>query len=70
MLQNLNSEISECYQHALENRRWADESRDPGTKQDFLAVERRWLQLAHNYEFAQRLSNFAEPFRRRKRQSK
>jgi hypothetical protein len=69
MVQKLSSEISECYQHALENRRWADESRDPGSKQDFFAVERRWLQLAHNYEFAQHLSNFAEPFRRRKQQT-
>jgi hypothetical protein len=66
MLQKLKNEIGECLQHALECRRWGDESNDPGSKQDFLDMERRWLQLAHNYEFAERLSNFTEPFSRRK----
>ena len=26
-------------------------------------MERRWLSLAHSYEFAERLSNYVEPFR-------
>jgi hypothetical protein len=29
-------------------------------------MERRWLHLARSYEFADRLSNFNEPFRKRK----
>jgi len=66
MLQKLKNEIAECYQHALECRRSGDESSDPGSKQDFLDMERRWLQLAHSYEFAGHLSNFTEPFSRRK----
>jgi hypothetical protein len=65
MLQKLKTEIAECYQHAPECRRRADESSDPATKQDFLEMERRWIQLAHSYEFAERLSNFPEPFSRR-----
>jgi hypothetical protein len=65
MLQKLTNEIAECYRLALECRRGADQSRDPGTTQDYLDMERRWLQLAHSYEFAERLSNFTEPFSRR-----
>jgi len=32
-------------------------------------MEKRWLSLAPNYEFAERLSNFIEPFRKQKRQT-
>jgi len=66
MLQKLKTEIAECYQHALECRRRADDSSDPGCKQEFLGMEERWIQLAHSYDFAECLSNFTEPFRRRK----
>jgi hypothetical protein len=66
MLQKLSKEISDCYECALESRRRADESRDPRTKQDFLDMERRWIQLAHSYEFAERLSSFTAPFRKHK----
>ena len=62
MLQKLKTEIAECYQHALECRRWGNESSDPGTKQDYLDMEGRWVQLAHSYEFTERLSNFTERF--------
>jgi hypothetical protein len=33
---------------------------------DYLEMEQRWLALARSYEFAERLSNFTEPFRNRK----
>jgi hypothetical protein len=33
MLQKLNKEIAECYEHAVECRRRADESSDPGSSQ-------------------------------------
>jgi hypothetical protein len=32
---------------------------------DYLEMEQRWLALARSYEFAERLSNFTEPFRNR-----
>jgi hypothetical protein len=35
---------------------------------DFLAMETRWLSLAHSYELAERLSNYTAPFGKRKRQ--
>jgi hypothetical protein len=57
---------SDCYECALECRRRADESSDPATKQDFLDMERRWIQRAHSYEFAERLSNFTAPSRKHK----
>jgi hypothetical protein len=66
MLQKLDSEIRECYRHAAECSRRADESQDSFTKQEFLDAEKRWLCLAHSYEFAERLSNFTEPARRQK----
>jgi hypothetical protein len=31
-------------------------------------MEQRWLTLARSYEFAERLSNFTEPFRSRRQQ--
>ena len=68
MLQTLDSEISECYLHAAKCSCSAAQSRDPLTKQDFLDMQRRWLCLAHSYEFAELLWNFTEPFRRRNRQ--
>ena len=52
MLQKLDSEIRECYRHAAECSRRADESRDAFTRQDFLEAEKRWLCLARSYEFA------------------
>jgi len=30
-----------------------------------LDMEKRWLNLARSYEFAERLSDFTKPFRRR-----
>jgi hypothetical protein len=68
MLQTLDSEIRECYRHAAECNRRADQRRDSLTKLDFLDMERRWLYLAHSYQFAERLSNFSESCRRRNRQ--
>jgi hypothetical protein len=35
-------------------------------RNDYLEMEQRWLALARSYEFAERLSNFTEPFRNRK----
>ena len=61
MRQTLDSEIRDCYLHAAECRRSADQSRDRAARQDFLEMEKRWLRLAGNYEFAEQLSNFSTP---------
>jgi hypothetical protein len=68
MLQNLTIDIRECYLHAEQCRRWAEIEPMPSVKADFLEMERRWLSLAHNYEFAERLSDFTAPFSKRKQQ--
>jgi hypothetical protein len=68
MLQNLSNEIRECYLRAEECKGRADTAKTPAARTDFLDMEDRWLSLAHSYEFAERLSSFTEPFRKRKRQ--
>jgi hypothetical protein len=65
MLLKLSGEIAECYRHATEARERARIAGNEATKQDFLDVERRWLSLAHSYEFAERLSNFTNEVKRR-----
>jgi hypothetical protein len=64
MLLKLSQEISECYSRATEARACADNATDSLIKADYLGEERRWLFLAHSYEFAERLSRFNEPFRK------
>jgi hypothetical protein len=68
MLQNLSADIRECYQRAEQCRRAAETAHTPSAKDDFLDMERRWLSLAHSYEFAERLSDYTTPFSRRKQQ--
>jgi len=58
MLLKLSEEIREYYRHATDARQKADVAIDPGTKEDFLDLERRWLFLAHSYEFSERLTRF------------
>jgi hypothetical protein len=64
MHQTVDSEIRECYLHAAECHRSADQSCDWAARQDFLEMEKRWLRLARNYEFAQQLSNFSKPVKK------
>jgi hypothetical protein len=64
MLQNLIIDIRECYLLAEQCRRWAEIAPTSPAKVDFLDMERRWLSLAHNYEFAERLSDSTAPRRR------
>jgi hypothetical protein len=56
MLQTLSVDISECYLLAEQCRRLAETALTPSAKTDFIDMERRWLSLAHNYEFAEWLS--------------
>jgi hypothetical protein len=66
MLQNLSQEIRECLRRAEESTRLAKTAVTAGAINDHLEMEQRWLALARSYEFAERLSNFTEPFRNRK----
>jgi len=67
-LQKLTKEIAECHEHARACRERAERALDPAAKNDFLDQERRWLSLAHSYEFAERLSRFTVPLSKRHQQ--
>ena len=60
MLKNLSEEIRECYRHAEDCARKAAEQTDPGLRDDFLRLEKRWLDLARSMEFAERLNSFTK----------
>jgi hypothetical protein len=65
MLQSLSKEIRQCYERAEQCRRAAETAAIQSAKDDFLDIEKRWLSLARSYEFAERLSSFTAPFRKR-----
>lgn len=54
MLNRLRGEIAKCYQHA-EGCDQAESEPDPGLRQDFLDMEKRWLLLVCSYELTERL---------------
>jgi hypothetical protein len=62
MLQNLSKDIRECYLRAEQCKRLAEGALTPSAKEEYFAMERRWLSLARSYEFAERLSDFTRPF--------
>jgi len=52
MLNNLSEQIRECLQHAEQCARKAAElPNDSSSRQDFLRLEKRWLELARSIEF-------------------
>ena len=58
MLDRLSEQIRACHQRASEAARKAQDCTDPSLKADFLAMEQRWLALAHSYELTNRLEDF------------
>ena len=62
MLENLRPEIQECYRHALEARQKANAARNEFERDDFLDMERRWLNLARSYQFSERLSRMTNEY--------
>jgi hypothetical protein len=60
MLNNLSEQIRECLQHAEDCARNATAQTDPGLREDFLRLEKRWLDLARSMEFAERLDSFTK----------
>jgi hypothetical protein len=55
VLNNLSEEIRKCLRHAEDCARKAAAQTDPELKQDFLALERRWLFLARSYDFTRQV---------------
>jgi hypothetical protein len=64
MLNNVSEQIRECLRHAEDCARKAAAQTDPTLKADFLVMERRWLSLAHSYEFTGQLTYFSGAVKR------
>jgi hypothetical protein len=63
MLLKPSDDIRECDGHAMEARQKADSAPTAETRESFLEMERRWLFLAHSYEFSERISRFTASYR-------
>lgn len=60
MLKNLSKEVRECLRNAEDcARKAAHESEHSPLRQDFLKMERRWLDLARSVELTERLTDFS-----------
>jgi hypothetical protein len=66
MLTDLYKQISECLNRADECARKATAAPTEEMRDDFLRLERNWLMLANNYEFAARLLGFSTENNRRR----
>jgi hypothetical protein len=60
VLNNLSEQIRDCLQHAEDCASKAAAQSDPGLRNDFLRLEKRWLDLARSMEFAERLNGFTK----------
>ena len=58
MLNNLSEQIRDCLQHAEDCARKAAAQTDPGLREDFLQLEKRWLELARSIEFGESVDTF------------
>jgi hypothetical protein len=57
MLQELDKEVRGCLVRAEECARKAEMAITTELRDDFLRLQRQWLDLAKNYEFAELLNN-------------
>jgi hypothetical protein len=61
VLNNLSEQIRECLQHAEECAQKAAELPNGSHfRQDFLQLEKRWLELARSIEFGESLDRFTK----------
>ena len=58
MLENLDQQVRECLRRAEESAERAKRAPNPDIRRDFLEMEGRWLNLARNYQFLERLGSF------------
>jgi hypothetical protein len=66
VLNNLSEQIRECLQHAEDCARKAVEQPDGSRlKQDFLNLEKRWLELSRSFQLGERLTDFTNEAKRR-----
>jgi hypothetical protein len=61
MLNNPSEQIRECLQHAVECAQKAAELPNTSSfRQDFLRLEKRWLELARSFGFTDQVFRFYE----------
>jgi hypothetical protein len=61
MLKNLSEQIRDCLNHAEDCAQKAAELPDGSSfRQDFLRLEKRWLELARSFEFGESLDSFTK----------
>jgi hypothetical protein len=66
VLNNLSEQIRECLQHAEECAQKAAELPNGSRfRQDFLQLEKRWLELARSIEFGEQLDSFTKSIAKR-----
>lgn len=66
MLNNLSEQIRDCLQHAEDCARKAAAQPDGSMlRQDFLAMEQRWLSLARSFQLGERLDDFTHEITRK-----
>src|SRR5262249_15478767 len=66
MLNNLSDQIRECLEHAEDCARRAAERPDGSPlKQDFLNLEKRWLDLSRSFQLGERLDDFTNETKRK-----
>jgi hypothetical protein len=62
----LSKEIQDCREHAAHCARKADLAVSDEAREDFLRLQRSWLDLAHSYEFAEQLLTYSNEVRQRR----
>ena len=66
MLHKVSEDIRECYDRAAEAGQRAKATANPKLKAEYLDMQRRWLRLAHSYEFSESLESFLDETEKRK----
>jgi hypothetical protein len=65
VLYRISKRVAEFYQNAYECNEKAQQATDPGDREFFLDMERRWLSLAHHTQLTERLTRIAQDIARR-----
>jgi hypothetical protein len=64
MLQNISSQVADCYERADESRARAAAAADENEKTEYLNIERRWIMRARSYELSAHIMGFGEEAKR------
>src|SRR5262245_26216022 len=65
MLKVANQSARFCYEQALKAERWTNYARTPEDREFWLNAQKRWLGLATNAEFCERIAAFVKELKHR-----